>query len=716
MSDSHGDLARYRQARDVFDELRETDPADWDRRVPELAGGDAEVARRARALLEAHRDDPDFLEQPRRIGPYRILERIGEGGMGIVYRAEREDPHREAALKVVGFRSEEVVRRFSVEQQALARMNHPNIAQVYETGTTNGRWPYLAMELVDGEPITAYCRRHDLSLERRLALFVSLCRGVEHAHRNGIIHRDLKPSNVLVTPRDGEAVPKLIDFGIAKAIADAAAEQPRLTRTGFQPGTLAYMSPEQLDGKGVDVRSDIYALGVMLYEMIAGVLPFPEDRDRDPLAPPPRPSVRLGNIEWIALKALDPDPDRRYESVAALADDVSRFLRGEEVSARREGTAERMWRTVKRHRLSLSVAGIVAAAVVVGAASWWESRRAEAALQREVELIGQFAETVTALVVDTDPRGQAIRARDLLDRTSAGVIDKLARHPELEIKLRRQLGNAYRRRGLYPEAQRHLELALERAEQVLPRTSPTRTGILNALANVHSKASEYETAAGFYREALDNLRAESPGSEDLAAVQKNLADCYAQLGRPEEALELLQSTFAIRKRLGNRKGTWITLTSIGDTERRMGRVEEAIETLSSALGLREEDLAADDPKLGHGYYKRARAYLDADDPARARQDLEKTASIWTDAYPEGHPDLAAVLRDLARCCVRAGDHGCAERRFLEGLAVERKIAGDDPKYLIDLMEDYAEFLDAQERSDDAAAVRLEIRGLRKDAA
>ncbi|MHC5212924.1 MAG: serine/threonine-protein kinase, partial [Planctomycetota bacterium] len=300
-----------------------------------------------------------------RIGRYELRERIGEGGMGEVYAAEQLEPvKRRVAVKLIrpGMDSAQLVARFEAERQALARMAHPNVAQVFDGGTADDGRPYFVMEFVEGEPLTEYADRHRLSTNARLELFLAVCDGVQHAHQKGLIHRDLKPSNLLVTQRDGRATPKIIDFGVARATTGRLVEDTLQTMVGQLVGTLDYMSPEQADpsGTGLDTRSDVYSLGVVLYQLLSGLLPFDHEsgagralseiqraiREQDP----PSPSTRLrrktdtsatiaerhaadvhglvrqlaGDLDWICLKALAKDPDRRYASVSELAQDVRR--------------------------------------------------------------------------------------------------------------------------------------------------------------------------------------------------------------------------------------------------------------------------------------------------------------------------------------------------------------------------------------------------------
>ncbi len=338
-----------------------------------------------------------------RIDNYRILQKVGEGGMGEVYEAEQEKPvRRRVALKIIkhGMDTKQVVARFEAERQALAMMDHPSVAKVFEAGATPRGRPYFVMEFVRGVPITEHCDRQKLSVRERLELFLQVCEGVQHAHQNAIIHRDLKPSNVLVSIQDGRAVPKIIDFGVAKATTQKLTEKTRFTELGVLIGTPEYMSPEQAEGTGqsVDTRTDVYSLGVMLYELLVGALPFdPRElrsggyegiRKKIREEEPPRPSARLstlgdastesarsrrvdlsslqrqlrGDLDWITMRALEKDRTRRYGSPSELAADISRFLSDEPVLASPPSAAYRAGKFVRRHRLRV---GVAAAGVLV---------------------------------------------------------------------------------------------------------------------------------------------------------------------------------------------------------------------------------------------------------------------------------------------------------------------------------------------------------------
>src|SRR4051812_32926355 len=369
--------------------------------------------------------------EPESIGPYRILEKIGEGGMGVVYRAEQREPVRRiVALKVIklGMDTKEVVARFEAERQALALMSHPNVARVLDAGMTDNGRPYFAMEHVPGVPLTQYCDETCHSTRQRLELFIPICHAVQHAHQKGIIHRDLKPTNILVTLVDSVPVPKVIDFGIAKATNHALTQHTLFTQTGALIGTPEYMSPEQAQTSGLDVdtRTDIFSLGVILYELLTGTLPIDAKSLRQAglegmarmirTSEPQRPSTRLtklttgaakpdtvgvggggggggrtrdpraiqkelrGDLDWIVMKAIDKDRSRRYETANALAMDIQRHMGNEPVAARPPGAAYRLQKAFRRNRLAFVATALVLAALVSGVCvSTWQAVRARRA-------------------------------------------------------------------------------------------------------------------------------------------------------------------------------------------------------------------------------------------------------------------------------------------------------------------------------------------------
>ncbi|MFG0289962.1 MAG: protein kinase [Rhodopirellula sp. JB044] len=477
--------------RSIFvDAIDLDDPHERKAFLDEACGDDAQLRAGVEALLRAHDAPENALDKPpvdaspgltsqtigSLIGPYRLMEQIGEGGFGLVYVAQQERPvQRKVALKIVkpGTGTKEVLARFDAERQAVAMMDHPNIAKVFDAGVTEDGRPYFVMELVRGVPITEFADAHQLSIRERLSLFTDVCSAVHHAHQKGVIHRDIKPSNVMVTLHDDRPVVKVIDFGIAKAIGQSLTDQTIYTRFFSMMGTPLYMSPEQAEMSGLDVdtRSDIYSLGVLLYELLAGDTPF--DRERLDSAgldemrriireeDPPRPSQRMttindrattvsmarrvdpkrlcsslrGDLDWIVMKALEKDRNRRYDSAAEMASDIQRHLSEQPILARPPSLVYQLRKFTRRHRVAIATFSMVAFAMILGTAvSIWQMRVAyherdlkEIALReanqakRDVEQFALVVATANSLVANAQTHSGAGRWKAARENFDAAI-------------------------------------------------------------------------------------------------------------------------------------------------------------------------------------------------------------------------------------------------------------------------------------------------------
>ncbi|MBU1674691.1 protein kinase [bacterium] len=526
------------------------------------------------------------------IGPYRLLETLGEGGMGVVYLAEQREPiRRRVALKVIklGMDTREVIARFESERQALAMMNHPNIACVLGAGTTEAGRPYFVMEHVPGVPITDYCDRHKLTTRQRLELFRPVCLALQHAHQKGIIHRDIKPSNVLVRVQDGKPVPKVIDFGVAKAIDRTLTEKTLFTQQGRLVGTPAYMSPEQAEmtGLNVDTTSDVYSLGVLLYELLAGVQPFEQDELRRAgllemhriirEVDPPRPSTKIsglgatgtdlahrrrvevrawqrqlrGELDWITMRAIEKDRTRRYASASEFAADIMRFLRDEPVAAGPPGSAYRLGKFVRRHRSLVMAVGALVVVLIGGfigvSASLSRALKAEAVAAREAERARieldrsrQVIAFTSEMLSGIDP--EVARGKDqellrlILNDAAARMDTELAGQPEVAASLQMIVGRTYESIGEYAEAEPRYEQAVELRRGVLGGEHRETLFAETALAGIYSATGRYEEAERLFDQVLERQR-RLLGEEDAETLttMNDLALLYGSAGRLAEA-------------------------------------------------------------------------------------------------------------------------------------------------------------------------------------
>ncbi len=705
--------------------------------LDQACAGDAALRARVDELLQAIQSGESFLankarvavvtEKPGdRIGRYKLLEQIGEGGWGVVYLAEQQEPvRRRVALKVIklGMDTRSVIARFEAERQALAMMDHPNIARVLDAGATDAGRPYFVMELVCGVRITEYCDDNQLPTEQRLQLFLQVCQAIQHAHQKGIIHRDIKPSNILVTLHDGVPVPKVIDFGIAKATDQRLTEKTLFTSHGQVIGTPAYMSPEQAETSGLDIdtRSDIYSLGVLLYELLVGQTPFDgQELMRIGLQAmqrticeqePARPSTRLraltaaaltttaqrrhtapaklaqrvqGDLDWIVMKALAKERERRYGTATDFAADIQHHLSNEPVVARPLSTAYRLGKIVRRHRFACLAAAVVLAVLVAGiAATSWQAVRATRAEHQAKAEAGksqwavQFISNTLSSVKGLD----ATLLKDFLDNASNLVGTNSTEQIEIKAEIRQAIRDAHR--------------TIEQAREVVPY-------VQNDLALREAALKSAQAQYGL-------------GHSNTWNAMFIYAAKLKEAGRVKEALPLMEEVLRLRKaNLGpDHPDTLDSMNGFAASLQDAGRLSEAIPMYEETLKLRRAKLGPDDSSVLTSMNNLGRAYDDVDRLDEAIALLRDAVQLST--AKRGAEDLSTLnyKNNLALACHHAGRVDEARPLFEEVFAARKSRQGADHPSTLSVMNNLASAYADAHRWGDAVALNEQALNLRK---
>jgi serine/threonine protein kinase/tetratricopeptide (TPR) repeat protein len=635
------------------------------------------------------------------IGPYRLLQKLGEGGMGTVYVAEQDQPvKRRVALKVItaGVDSEQVIRRFQSERQVLALMEHPNIARILDAGMTETDRPYFAMELVKGAPITRHCDEHRLSIPERLRLFIQVCQGIQHAHQKGIIHRDIKPSNVLVCVEDDKPVAKVIDFGVAKAVHYNWTDLDGMaTQYGSLVGTIQYMAPEQADLSTVDIdtRADVYGLGVLLYQLLTGTTPL--DRPRVPaptfseivrmitLVEPVRPSDQLtasnaalatlaaqrqtdpgrlaslvrGELDWITMKALDKDRTRRYQSASSFARDILRYLGHEPVEACPPSFTYRTRKYIRRHRVGVAASCACIALLVSGTAiSTWQAVRARSAEHA----------AVAARDAEIQERRQAEQQRDraqvaeALARTESEKAKRSAAEAQAIMSYIQEqvLIAAHSRKDGTVEKNASIQKAIDTAEKIAAAFS----GQQAAEASVRAMLGETYRYLGESPRAIQQLERAvelrtaglGPDHPDTLNSQSELAIAYREVGQFDKAIPLLERTLAAKKRVlgSDHVDTLDSQRALGVVYRSCGRLDEAISLYEQTLASQRRKLGPDFPDTLATQNTLAVAYRQSGRVDEAITLLEQSLSGFRSKLGPEHANTLNVQHNLAAAYLAAG--------------------------------------------------------------
>lgn len=704
-------------------------------------GNDPRLLARLERLLRAHDTAGQFLEKPAepppplpsatpaevagtKIGRYTVVEKIGEGGCGIVYLAEQEQPvRRQVALKIVkaGMDTHEVIARFSAEQQALARMEHPGIARVFDAGETATGRPFFVMELVRGRRITEYCDAQRCTIAERLGLFVQVCHALQHAHHKGIIHRDIKPSNILVATEDGRAKPKVIDFGIAKATHGRLTERTLFTAYEQFIGTPAYMSPEQVEMSeaDVDTRSDIYGLGVLLYELLTGQQPFDtqallraglsEMRRCIRETEPPRPSHQLkkchraareqaaarrttsvgaldrsvaGELDWIVLRCLEKDRTRRYQSAAELATDIERHLQHEPIEACPPSTLYVLRKFARRHRIALTAAVLIAVTLVGTAAFSFRAALAAREAEKRAEAEAAAARQVVAFLQNDllAPPLQTpvwdLKFRTVLDRAEQMLETRLGNQPAVEASVRETLAVTYRALGDYATEQRHLEKAADIQRRLTGPENAKTLELLGALTDALEHQGRYAEAEKLCRTILA-IQRRTRGSEHAETLrsQHRLATALWDQGRMEEAARLHKTTFDARERVLGRDhpDTLSSMQDMAQALRGYGEYNRAVYWGTRTLEAKQRVLGPEHPETLVALNGLAMTYRAQGKLADARDLHEQVLATRRRVLGPEHPDTLISQTNLAYVYLDEERLAEAETLARETLAIKQRI-------------------------------------------
>ena len=631
--------------------------------------------------------------------------------MGQVWLAEQTHPvRRRVALKLIkaGMYDAFMVQRFQSERQSLAIMDHPAIAKVFDAGATASGQPYFVMEYVDGPPINDYCSGKNLNVRERVRLFIQVCEGVQHAHQKAVIHRDLKPSNILVVEVDRKPMPRIIDFGLAKA-AQPANETGTvfMTQVGAFVGTPGYMSPEQADPivQDVDTRTDIYSLGVVLYDLLTGSLPFDTSqwkkhrfeevlrqlREDDPPLPSTRTPAPLagklrGDLDWITLKALEKDRERRYVSAAALAADLDRYLQDLPVEAQPASTAYRVRKYVKRNVVKVVAAAVVTVLLIAFAVAQTLQLRRITRERDRADRIGEFMTSMFQVSDPSEARGNTITAREILDKSSIEIGTRLAQDPELQARLFGTMGQVYTNLGLYPKAQQTLEGAVAAVRRVGSSDSALAFDSTNLLSYVLIQQGKPADAEKLMRQtAAREERVLGPDHPATLTGRRYLAFALHSQGKYDEAGKIQRDVLArMRRRLGSEnRETLLAINQMANIAQNEGNLPAAEKLYREVMTTSRRVLGPQDPIALLASSNLANLLRDEGKRLEAEHLLRELLQTKRRILGPEHPQTLTVMDNLAIVLADLGRNEEAEKLFRQTVALEIRVRGPEhPQTLV----------------------------------
>jgi serine/threonine protein kinase len=719
----------WARVKQIFGSALEVEPVERAAFVREACGDDQSLLKEVESLLAAH-DDPANLSQnswqdqfeaetpvPAAIGPYRLVKKLGEGGMGEVWLAEQTEPvKRQVALKLIrsGIYSGSLLQRFKWERQSLAMMDHPAIAKVFEAGSTPAGQPYLVMEYVPGLPITEYCDQKKLPIRDRLQLFIRACEGVQHAHQKAVLHRDLKPANILVVEVDGQPMPRIIDFGLAKMTAPVLDEQTILqTQAGSLMGTPGYMSPEQADSatEDVDTRTDVYSLGVVLYVLLTGFLPFDARktpvheflrrlREEDPLKPSAKieteketttstasargtepgelRTLLTGDLDWIAMKALEKDRNRRYGTPSELAADIRRYLNNEPITARPASTAYKLRKYVRRHRIGVVFA--TAMLLLLVGFSVIQARQLRR-ITRERDRADRVSNFMTQMFKVSDPseaRGNSITAREILDRASKEIDNGLKTDPELRAQMMDTMGQVYGNLGLYNRGTELLQQTVDLRREVLGSNNVQTLSAIQELGLALLQEGHYEDARKTEEEAVSiGSRVLRPNDLSLLQSRRVLAECMVFLGHPDQAEKSLREILAVQTQLLGPESAVVlgTRYNLGEAISEQAKLPEAEAFERETLDIDRRVLGPENPQTILQMLSLAFTMNGMRKGAEAEKLLRETLDISRRVLGQEHPYTLSAMRSLGWALSTEGEFPEAEKLQTDVFDISRRTLG-----------------------------------------